>query len=137
MLTAAQKTRCQQIAQALDRGDLSLWRSLEPSLSPEQKGEVWDQRAHVKAAAARPGGGFIRCGQSSAVLLEAGDLDHWADGPVEPSDDPDDDMEPCAACNGTGRDAAGNECAVCGGSGRAPADGEDDGNEDDDGDEEE
>jgi hypothetical protein len=66
----------------------------------------------------------------------ADDLDHWAqDTDEEPdSDDDTEDSEaawvPCAACNGKGKDAAGNVCQACGGTGRVIDEGGDDGDED-------
>jgi hypothetical protein len=49
MLTAAQRAKCQRIAEALDRGE----RVSLDSFSAAERGEIWDQRAHVKQLAAR------------------------------------------------------------------------------------
>jgi hypothetical protein len=67
------------------------------------------------------------------IETESRDLDYWADdvAPVEPDDD--DDGQPCAVCDGRGKDAAGNVCTACNGSGKAPID---DDNEDKDDEEE-
>jgi hypothetical protein len=124
MLTAAQKARCAKIAAALDRGDMATWKRVEPFLSPEERGQVWEERAGTKAmaekrrlreAAARPAG----VGTKSLPV----DLDFWGsdDGGDTPDDDDEEDGDdgvPCMACHGTGRDEAGNVCEACGGTGR-------------------
>lgn len=72
------------------------------------------------------------------TILTANDLDdwsNWADKPDAPDDDDGDEVAPCATCNGSGRDSAGNVCKVCNGSGKAPANDEE-GDEDDDGEQE-
>ena len=94
---------------------------------------IWDLRqAQVaRAAQSRQGAAVTRpAGFKSELRLD--DLDFWLDAPDAPiDDDPPDDQPACSACNGRGKDAAGNRCAVCGGSGKV-APGDDDGNEDDD-----
>jgi hypothetical protein len=130
MLTDRQRTRCGEIAAALDRHDLAPWRKWEPSLGAEERGLIWDMRQHVIAAAARNQAGItnLKPQQNFAELQRGDDLDFWASD-VEPDDDDDDGDVPCAACDGTGRDAAGNRCATCNGTGKAPLD-DDDENED-------
>lgn len=60
------------------------------------------------------------------------DLDHWADDPDAPGDDDDDELDPvCGACDGSGKDAAGNVCKACNGTGKAPVNDDDDGDETD------
>ena len=133
-MTSAQKSRCRELAQALDRGDMAAYRRAEPALTPEMRGEVWDQRAHVKAMAARGHKTLPPTdGKVSAAVMH--DLDYWSDDVTPDHDDDNDGDVPCAACNGRGKDAAGNRCAVCGGSGKV-APGDDDGNEDDENDDE-
>ena len=47
-------------------------------------------------------------------------------------DDGDDaETVPCQACNGRGKDAAGNRCAACDGSGKVPLDDDDEDDDDD------
>ncbi|MGA7239434.1 MAG: hypothetical protein WBY44_27380 [Bryobacteraceae bacterium] len=152
MLTAAQKSRCRELAAALDRGDRATYRRAEDSLTPEMRGEIWDQRAHVVAA-----GG--RAAKAGAVLSTADktprparietslrDLDYWAD---ENDDDGDDeDLPPvlpvskpdpeerqktklCDNCRGLGLTSDGVRCTRCNGSGRVSRDDVDDGDDDD------
>jgi RecJ-like exonuclease len=115
MLTRAQRERCAWLAVALDAGDWEAWKTAAPSLSPEEKGEVWSQRGHVRAQAerSRP--------MAASARPAPFDLD---DRPVaaEPlDDDDDDDMVTCAVCGGRGKDEAGNVCEACGGTGKVPA----------------
>jgi hypothetical protein len=158
-MTAAQKARCIEIAQALDAGNLTVWQ--RASLSPTEEALVWHlvreqvahgqrlQRAGRKIApysAIRADVPVREAAPFSAVMpdrgepkrpereLQSHDLDFWADE-VEPDDDdePDDDMVPCPVCNGRGRDEAGNVCDVCNGSGRVRDDNDDEeDNEDED-----
>jgi hypothetical protein len=142
MLTDRQRRRCGEIAAALDRGDLSLWLKAEPSLGTAERGEIWSQRAHVKAQAERrrQSEAAVPTSQNFATKraarvetdLRLDDLDFWADDiePEEPDDDDDDGVDStvlCPVCNGRGRDSAGNECEVCNGSGRVPATDDDEG----------
>ncbi len=135
MLTARERERCRELAAALDRGDADAYRRAEPSLTPEMKGEVWDQRAHVKAMAARAAQG--RQKPAAAQPARTLDLDYWSDSePVEPDDgggDTDQTTKLCDNCRGLGRTADGSQCERCGGSGRVPLDDVDDDEEDDDG----
>jgi hypothetical protein len=133
MLTSAQKSRCAKLAAALDTGDYETYRRAEPALSPAMKGLIWDLRTHVVAAGGRGRKQTLLRNHSKVSRPEAAvmrDLDYWSDTDDEPDDDPGDDPMPCAACDGTGRDAAGNRCATCNGTGKAPLD-DDDENEDD------
>jgi hypothetical protein len=132
-MTADRKARCVEIAAALDRDDLGPWRRAEASLSPEERGAVWDAR-HVVAvgqreAAARPAV-ITDAVRTSRIETRWLDLDYWASDDIEPPDDDDGDMPVCPACDGRGKDAAGNVCAVCHGTGKFPS-GDDDENEDD------
>jgi hypothetical protein len=139
MLTAAQREKCRAIARGLDAGDAAAYTHAEASLTPEMKGEIWSLRRCVAAVGQHSGRGdnVTSSPQGKAATRPAHietnlglhDLDYWGD--VEPVDDPDDDgdLEICKACDGSGRDSAGNRCLVCGGSGKAPADDEDDSNE--------
>jgi hypothetical protein len=52
-MTAAQKARCREIADALDRGDLEPWRRAEGSLGAEARGLIWYLRQHVVAVGQR------------------------------------------------------------------------------------
>ena len=140
MLTAAQKSRCRELAQALDAGDFAAYKRAEPSLTPEMKGEVWDMRAHVIAAGGRASKAGAVLNQSGSkpprpprVETELHDLDYWAtddDQDDGGDDDGDGDVTPCPACNGRGKDSAGNRCEACEGTGKAPLD--DDREDDDD-----
>jgi hypothetical protein len=121
------------IADALDRGDLEPWRKAGGRMSPEEKGMVWDMRQHVVAvgqreSAARPAVIPI-VGKTSRIETRSYDLDYWPPD-IEATDDEADDGQPCAACDGTGRDAAGNPCEACNGTGKASSD-EDDEDDDD------
>ncbi len=80
MLTAAQREKCRVLAQALDTGDDATYKRAEPSLTPEMRGEIWDQRAHVKAMAASGDVktlSRIHVQVSQAAVLR--DLDFWSD----------------------------------------------------------
>jgi len=59
MLTAAQRAKCAKLAQALDAGDCAAYKRAEPSLTPEMRGEVWDQRRHLRAQ----GGRAVKAGE--------------------------------------------------------------------------
>jgi hypothetical protein len=130
MLTERQREKCRRIAQALDRGE----RVSMDTCSPEERGLIWDSRAHVKAQAERrrqrdagvlpPHGEALK---REAAVLE--DLDYWPLASQEP--DGDDDTRVCGACNGNGRDAAGNVCRACSGTGKAPSDGDEDTDDED------
>jgi hypothetical protein len=136
MLNAAQRAKCAKLAQALDEGDRATYRRAEPSLTPEMRGEVWDQRAHVKAMAARGHKTLPPTdGKVSAAVMH--DLDYWGDAePDEQSDDPDDEMDlktkVCDNCRGLGLTSDGVRCTRCNGSGRVDRDDVDDGDDDDD-----
>jgi len=131
MLTELQRERCRRIAEALDRGETV---SLD-SLSPEERGEVWDSRAHVRAMyerrrqreAAQVSQNLSPIGlkpQDEALARDL-DLDFWAVDD-EPDDEDDDDAQLCSACHGTGRDVAGNVCWVCHGTGKVLNEGDED-----------
>jgi hypothetical protein len=127
MLTDRQRTRCREIAAALDRHDLTLWRKWEPSLGAEERGAIWDMRGHVIAQAARERQKTLlptdsKVSRPEAVVMR--DLDYWSDDDAPIDDDVPDDQPTCSACGGSGKDAAGNECQVCGGTGKAPLDGD-------------
>ena len=131
-MTAAQKSPCAELAAALDAGDYEVYRRAEPSLSPAEKGEIWDQRQHVKAMAERAAQGQKAGFRFTPVLnreteMMSHDLDHWADAPdVEPDDEPDDTTDQttklCPTCRGSGRQKDGSQCSECAGSGRVPID---------------
>ena len=53
MLTDRQRERCRELARALDSGDYATYKRAEAALTPEMRGEIWDQRAHVKTQTAR------------------------------------------------------------------------------------
>lgn len=128
MLTDRQRAKCRSIAEALDRGDQGPWLAAEPSCTPEMRGEIWDQRAHVKEMAARAAQRRQTAGARviSTVQQTSGarmnDLDYWADDvSPEPDDDDDDPMPVCGACGGTGKTRSGGTCQICHGKGRIPA----------------
>jgi hypothetical protein len=75
MLSASQRRRCAEIAAALDRDDLTLWRKAEPLMSPEERGAVWDSRQHVKAMAERHRKTAVMPGHDFAAV--SNDLDYW------------------------------------------------------------
>jgi len=155
-MTAAEKGRCAVIAEALDRGDLAPWRRAEASLSPAEKGLIWDLRRHVQAQAARNQGSdtILKHPQNSAGVqrgktleLRLDDLDFWAyendddgenddDPPILPVSKPDPNEQQktksCPNCRGLGLTSDGVRCARCNGSGRIDRDDVDDGDEDDD-----
>jgi hypothetical protein len=125
VLTTSQRRRCAEIAQSLDRGDLTLWRRVEPSLSPAERGAIWDMRQEQITRGAR------RQVREAAVMdvhdfaAASNDLDFWADDEPEPDDDDDAPTMPCPVCLGSGRDKMGNRCASCNGTGRVRDDQED------------
>jgi hypothetical protein len=94
MLTAAQRAKCQRIAEALDRGErISL-----DGFSPQERGEIWDSRQHVRQLAERRRS--LLAVQATPIAAEATDqnfsartelrsldLDYWAADDVEPDDD--------------------------------------------------
>jgi hypothetical protein len=137
MLTSAQREKCRAIAQALDAGDLQPWRRAEASLSPAEKGLVWDLRqrqAQARQVSPQSAGKPPRPPRVETEL-RLDDLDHWASDDDQDDGDDDDDGEvlPCGACNGRGKDAAGNRCSVCNGSGKVtPSDGDENEDETDD-----
>ncbi len=138
MLNAAQKSRCRELAQALDRGDMATYRRAEPALTPEMRGEVWDQRQRQ----AQGGRGRLKP-LTEKVQYEGAamrDLDYWADTDDPPDDDPDDELtlktKVCDNCRGLGTTSDGTRCTRCNGTGRVDRDDVDDGDgEDDDHDE--
>ncbi len=138
MLTAAQKSRCAKLAAALDAGDYPTYKRVEPSLTPEMRGEIWEQRAHVQEMAVRVAQGqrgtsvfpSQRRIKPPARIEASVDLDYWSDAePVDPDDD--DDDQRCEACGGTGY-TQGGVCGACGGTGKAPPDDDDQEETDDD-----
>jgi hypothetical protein len=146
MLTDRQRARCREIAQSLDAGEMTLWRKAEPTLTPAERAEVWEQRAaqQQREAAVMPR-------HDSA----SNDLDYWPpevegkpapmppkrmpmprtdddeDSPPVLPDDDDNDVAPeqeektCPTCNGRGRTHDGLTCPTCGGTGRVRDDEED------------
>jgi hypothetical protein len=151
MLTAAQREKCRQTAEALDRGE----RVSLDGFSPAERGLIWNERSHVKAmherftrrslrecAAATVASDHVSARPERMALASAEtDLDYWPPVASDEPDDDDDDLTPeqetklCPVCRGLGRDSSGKQCANCDGSGRVPIgpydDGDDDADEDD------
>jgi len=134
MLTASQRRRCAEIAEDLDAGNLALWRKAEPTLSPEERGAMWDMRREQIARAdgrgkKKPLNTNSDSGVSEPKTRADLDLDFWATDD-EPDDDdlPEDDGETgretrqkiCSTCHGTGFDSSGARCSRCRGTGRTP-----------------
>ena len=136
MLTTAQKAKCAKLAQALDAGDTAAYKRAEPSLTPEMRGEIWDQRAHVKAQAERAAQAQQAAARPARVEAKSlpRDLDYWASDDVEPiDDDVPDDQPMCGACGGSGKGRDGSVCPICNGRGRIPGEDQpDDRDEDED-----
>ena len=148
MLTDRQRRRCAEIAESLDAGNMALWRQAEPTLSPAERGEVWEQRAEQRA----DGKAMTDTG---LAICRNRDLDYWPpelegkpapmppkrmpmprtdddeDSPPVLPDDDDNDVAPeqeektCPTCNGRGRTHDGLTCPTCGGTGRVRDDRED------------
>jgi hypothetical protein len=156
MLNAAQKSRCRELAAALDSGDYATYKRAEPSLTPEMRGEIWDLRAHVKAMGERATQRLVSP-QSAAKAprparaetnLGLVDLDYWGsdendddgenddDPPILPVSKPDPNEQQktksCPNCRGLGLTSDGVRCSRCNGSGRIDRDDVDDDEEDDD-----
>ena len=86
------------------------------------------RQAHVERGHKKPSNTDSNERVSKRDVAAMHDLDYWSDSEPEPDDDG--DVTPCPACNGRGKDAAGNRCEACEGSGKvSPNDDE----EDDDG----
>jgi hypothetical protein len=130
-MTSAERARCVEIARALDSGDQRAWLEAEGRMSPVEKSLIWDMRADQVARGRKktliPNDIKVFSRDRDKTELRSHDLDYWADDlePDDDQDDDDDDLMPCPACNGRGRDAAGNPCAACRGTGKVPDDFED------------
>jgi hypothetical protein len=140
MLTSRQRQRCAELAETLDAGDQRAWLRAEPSLSPEERGEIWNQRSEVKAMAERrrqgeAAGAAVLPAQDFATRpgrvktdLASNDLDFWGETPNDDDDDDDDDdnglpqqeTKMCPSCRGLGRTKDGSRCSRCNGLGRVP-----------------